>query len=91
VPKPELESVMSELMALQGKVAGITSAQHGPNIDLELKSEGFTHGFTMAFDSREALETYHTHPAHQAAGARLVAICENGGEGIMVFDLDIFA
>lgn len=91
VPASRLAAVMADLMALQDQIAGITRAQHGPNLDLELMSQGFTHGFTMDFESRAALLAYHDHPAHRAAGGQLVDICEGGVQGIMVFDLDFSA
>ena len=37
---------------------------------------------------REAHLAYHRHPDHEAAGARLVQLCEGGLDGIMVFDFD---
>lgn len=84
-----LNTVMDALMALRTEIPGILSARHGVNIDLEKKSQGYTHGFLMQFSDRDALKAYHTHPAHKRAGSSLVEICEDGAEGIMVFDVEL--
>ena len=56
-------------------------------LDLEKKSQGFNHGFVMRFESRAALEAYATHPAHLAASRELLAICDGGAAGVVVYDL----
>jgi len=83
----EFDAVFAQLSALVPVCDGLLSFQAGPNIDLEQKSQKFTHGFVMTFESQAALEAYAVHPAHKAAGGALVAICDGGGDGIMVFDL----
>jgi len=83
----ERGAVFAQLSALVPVCDGLLSFQAGPNIDLEQKSQKFTHGFVMTFESQAALEAYAVHPAHKAAGGALVAICDGGGDGIMVFDL----
>lgn len=83
----EIDAVFDQLSALVPICDGLLSCQAGPNIDLEHKSQKFTHGFVMTFKDQTALEAYAVHPAHKAAGGALVAICEGGSDGIMVFDL----
>ena len=83
----EIAGVFDALVALKDQCAGLLSVDAGANIDLERKSQGYSHGFVMRFESRAALEAYAAHPAHVAAGAALVALCAGGAEGIMVFDL----
>lgn len=84
-----LAEVMAQLAALKDVCAGLLSFEAGPNIDLEQKSQDYTHGFVMRFESQEALEAYARHPAHIEAGTNLVMLCAGGGDGIMVFDLEI--
>ena len=79
--------VFAALGALRGRVPGLVSFEAGPNLDLEKKSQGFSHGFVMRFESRAALEAYATHPAHLAASRELLAICDGGAAGVMVYDL----
>ncbi|SEK83736.1 Dabb family protein [Pacificibacter marinus] len=85
----KIDAVFAKLEKLVTVCDGLLSFQTGPNIDLEHKSQKFTHGFVMKFDSQSALEAYAVHPDHIAAGGDLVAICEGGGDGIMVFDLAV--
>jgi len=85
----ELAEVMAELNALVGKIEGFTKFEHGPNRDLEEKSQAYPYGFICTFDDEASLQTYANDPRHQALGARLVAMCKGGGDGIMVMDLDI--
>ncbi|MBL4813365.1 MAG: Dabb family protein [Rhodobacteraceae bacterium] len=87
----ELGAVMAGLTALVGEVAGFESFSHGQNIDLEGKSADVHYGFIGRFATQSALETYATYPAHVALGARLVALCEGGGAGIVVYDLKVDA
>ncbi len=89
VSRAGIAAVFAELEALVGQCEGLQSFEAGPNIDLEQKSQGFTHGFVMRFSSRAALEAYANHPAHLLAAGALVDICAGGAEGIMVFDLDL--
>jgi hypothetical protein len=85
----DLSDVKAQLTALSTCCDGILSFEFGPNIDLEHKSQGYSHGFFVRFADRGALERYAVHPDHQAAGAALVALCEGGADGILVFDLDV--
>lgn len=80
----ELQAVMAGLAALD--LPGFDGFQHGLNIDLETKTPNHPYGFICTFADQQALETYAADPAHQALGARLVALC-GGAEGIMVMDL----
>ena len=81
----ELQAVMSGLAALE--LPGFLAFEHGENIDLENKSPDLPYGFICTFSGQTALETYAADPAHQALGARLVALCEGSGDGITVIDL----
>ncbi len=88
-PVDELAEVMQGLDNLGAEITGFTGFQHGPNEDFEGKSQGYPYGFVCTFDTSETLQAYAVHPAHQALGARLVALCNDGSDGIMVADLDI--
>lgn len=84
----ELAAAMVEFDALRAEVPGFESFAHGPNRDYEGKSAGHPYGFVMAFRDRAALAAYDAHPRHRAAGARLVALCDGGHAGIVVYDLE---
>ena len=52
-------------------------------------SQGFNDGFIMDFADEAARDRYLPHPAHKAAGSRLVAALEGGRDGLIVFDLEL--
>ncbi|MEL6609522.1 MAG: Dabb family protein [Pseudomonadota bacterium] len=87
--RAELSDVMAGLAALVDRIPGFVGFEHGPNIDAEHKSPDFPYGFVCRFASADALAAYAANPTHQGLGARLVALCDGGGDGIMVYDLSL--
>jgi len=85
----ERAGIYAGLGALVGQIEGLLSVDFGPNISPEGRSQGFNDGFIMDFADEAARDRYLPHPAHKAAGARLVAALEGGREGLIVFDLDL--
>ncbi len=85
----ELAGVMDGLRALVGEIDGFTGFRNGPNIDAEGKSPDHPYGFICTFEDRAALDCYAADPRHRALGARLVALCSGGAEGIVVYDLEV--
>lgn len=83
-----LEQIMFELAALVEQLEGCSGFFAGPNVDFECKSPDFPYGFTFDAVDAAALATYAGHPKHVALGARLVAQCQGGGDGIAVYDLE---
>jgi hypothetical protein len=89
VSQDERADIYAGLNALVGQIDGLLSADFGPNISPEGQSKGFNDGFIMDLADEAARDRYLVDPAHQAAGARLVAALEGGVEGLMVFDLQV--
>ena len=87
----ELAEVMAGLGDLVGRIKGFETFEHGPNRDLEGKTPGYPYGFVAGFADIAALERYAADPRHQVLGARLVALCAGGAEGILVMDLEVGA
>lgn len=69
-------------------VEGMLDFAHGPNRDFENKSPAYGEGFIITFRDRAAHLEYERHPTHVRLGQDLVAMCEGGYDGIMVYDLD---
>ena len=84
----ERQSVMDEPASFKAEVAGMLEFRDGPNRDYENKTARFGHGFVITFRDRAAHLAYDGHPQHKNAGARLVALCQGGYDGIMVYDLE---
>lgn len=90
VSADERAGIYDGLNALVGQIDGLLSADFGPNVSPEGRSLGFNDGFIMDLADEAALTGYLVHPAHRAAGARLVAALEGGRDGgILVFDLKV--
>jgi hypothetical protein len=83
----EKASIYAELESLRELVPGFLGASYGPNVSPEGLHKGFADGFVMDFFDAAARDAYLVHPAHQAAGARLVAALEGGIDGLVVFDM----
>lgn len=83
----ELEEVIVGLADLVSRMPGAGAMVAGPNRDFEDKTGAYPFGFTMDFDSPDALAAYAENPDHKALGARLVALC-GGADRIAVFDLE---
>jgi hypothetical protein len=74
---------------LRAVVPGMLSFGGGANVSPEGLARGFAHAFVADFADAAARDAYLVHPAHQAAGARLVAAAEGGVDGLVVVDIDI--
>ena len=85
----EKQSIFAALDALRDVVDGIEAAHFGRNVSPEGLGKGFDDGFTIDFRDAAARDAYLVHPAHQEAGARLVAALHGGIDGLVVFDLDL--
>jgi hypothetical protein len=86
VPAAERQGIYDQLAALRNHLA-IGPMSFGANASPEGLHQGFTDGFTMDFADAAARDAYLVDPAHQAAGARLVAALEGGTAGLLVFDI----
>lgn len=84
----EKKDIMTDLAGLVGVVDGMTDMTFGPNLDFEMKTPDFDYGFIVTFRDRAAHLAYETHSTHVEMGAKLVAACTGGAQGIIVFDLE---
>lgn len=88
LPAEEKTAIFQSLDALKNLIPGILDIKHGPNVSPEGLSGGFRDGFVVTFESADARDAYLVHPDHVAVGDRLVAACDGGLAGLMVFDLE---
>ena len=89
VSADERAEIYAGLAALVGEIDGLLAADFGPNISPEGLGQGFNDGFIMDFVDEAARDRYLPHPAHQAAGSKLVAALEGGTDGLIVFDMAV--
>lgn len=83
-----LRDVIHGLAALVDRLDGCFGFCAGTNRDFESKSPEYPYGFTLDTQDETALAQYADHPDHKALGARLVALCDGGSKGIIVFDIE---
>jgi hypothetical protein len=83
-----IDPLFRALDDLRTVAPGMLSFKSGANVSPEGLTRGFTHAFVADFADVAARDAYLVHPAHQAAGARLVAAAEGGIDGLIVADID---
>ena len=84
----ELAEVMQGLGDLVADMTGCQDFVAGPNRDFENKSPEHGYGFTLDAVDAQALADYASDPRHVDLGKRLVALCEGGERGILVYDIE---
>ncbi|SEQ62984.1 Stress responsive A/B Barrel Domain [Devosia sp. YR412] len=89
VSADERAEIYAGLSALVGQIEGLLAADFGPNVSPEGLGQGFNDGFIMDLVDEAARDRYLDHPAHKAAGAKLVAALDGRTDGLMVFDLKL--
>ncbi|AVF05631.1 MULTISPECIES: Dabb family protein [Devosia] len=83
----EKSTIYADLESLRELVPGFLGMSYGANASPEGLHQGYTEGFTMDFADEAARDAYLEHPAHKAAGGRMVAALEGGRDGLIVFDM----
>ncbi|MGD0722088.1 MAG: Dabb family protein [Roseiarcus sp.] len=89
LPSGEIAAVFRALDDLRAATPGMSRFEAGADVSPEGLARGFTHAFTVDFNNAAARDAYLVHPAHKAAGARLVAAAERGIDGLLVIDIAI--
>lgn len=86
------ESIYSQLEALKMHINGFINFRSGANVSPEIPLvRGFNDLFWIDFEDAVSRDEYLEHPAHVAAGKRLVEHLEGGRDGIVVADIDLGA
>lgn len=88
VPSQMIDDLIQDIDSLRDEIPGFLSFEHGENLKLEPHHHGFSVGFIARFENRESLDTYQNHPEHNETGRSLIACCEGGIRGILVFDYE---
>lgn len=82
VTKPQVQEVVDAFAALPKKIAEIKDFEMGTDVSVEMKSEGYTHGFVVTFADEKGRDTYIPHAAHQ----EFVKLVGPRVEKVLVFD-----
>ena len=70
------------------KLKGLNDFEYGNNLDFEQKSADYNSGFIASFENHQALLEYNEHPEHALLGSKLISMCKEGHQGIIVFDIE---
>jgi hypothetical protein len=76
--------VAAQIRSLAGEVPGLQQVDGGPSVVSAAASWDL--GFLMLFATREAVESYQSHPAHVAVGQRIRARIREMGTCDIVLD-----
>ncbi|WP_223421381.1 Dabb family protein [Tateyamaria pelophila] len=85
----QVNAVMLDLAKVVDRLDGCGDFCAGPNRDFEDKTPDYAYGFTLDARNAKALAAYAVDPEHKALGAQLVDLCHGGGDGILVFDIEV--
>ena len=88
VPAAEVAATLDAVGALRQVIPGIVDYAWGPYRSPEGMNKGFTHGFTMSFDTAAHRDAYLPHPAHEVVKAKVLDILDGGLDGVVAFDFE---
>ena len=89
VSEDAIANIYSALAALVEQLDAASGFTGGRSRSPEQIERGYMHGFTIDFDSWDALQQYADHPQHKRLGAQLVDNAVGGIDGILVLDLEV--
>ena len=84
-----ITGIYDGLSILAEKLPGAGGFKGSRSQSPEQIERGYMHGFTIDFDSWDALQNYADDEEHKALGGQLVANAVGGIDGILVLDLDV--
>lgn len=88
VSPADATAVFEAIGALRKVIPGITDYAWGPYASPEGLNRGFTHGFSMTFESTAARDVYLPHPKHDAVKKEVLALLDGGLAGALAFDFE---
>lgn len=61
----QVQQVLSAFRDMKTGIPEIYAMEFGPDVSVEHKNKGFTHGFLLTFASEKDRDTYLVHPVHK--------------------------
>ena len=89
VPDSTVREIESAFAALPGKIKEIRSYEWGRLDSIEGLDQGYTHGFSLGFDSKADCRIYLDHPDHQAFVAKVKPLVKAKKLEVFVFDYEV--
>jgi Stress responsive A/B Barrel Domain len=83
----EIDAIFRELKSLldDRKIPGLLTFSGGPYSSPEGLNKGFTHGFTMTFESEQLRDNYFPHPAHEEVKNKILPLIDD----VVAFDYQL--
>jgi hypothetical protein len=79
----QINEVCDAFARLPAQIDEIRAFEHGADISVESRNQGFTHAFIVSFDDVAARDAYLVHPAHEAFKKRALEFVED----VLVVDI----
>jgi NAD(P)-dependent dehydrogenase (short-subunit alcohol dehydrogenase family) len=89
VSETAIEAMFDEVKALHGRIEGLVAVSAGRSHSPEKIERGYMHALVVDFTDWAGLQRYQDDPDHKATGAKFVAACIGGIEGILVVDYEV--
>ena len=84
-----IASIYAGLASVTERLDGAQNFVGGRSESPEQIERGYMHGFTIDFDSWEALQTYSDDKEHKGYGGQMVANAQGGIDGVLVLDIAV--
>ena len=73
VPQAEIDDIYAALQGLKSKISGLISFSGGPYSSPEGLNKGYTHAFSMDFETESQRDAYFPHPDHEIVKNMIIA------------------
>ncbi|MEX0318998.1 MAG: Dabb family protein [Ruegeria sp.] len=83
-----ISDIYSGLARVAETLPGARNFVGGRSESPEQIERGYMHGFTIDFDSWDALQAYADNEEHKALGGQIVANAQGGLDGVLVLDIE---
>jgi hypothetical protein len=85
IREDEISAIFEELKGLKSKIPGLLEFDGGPYSSPEGLNKGFTHAFTMIFDSESSRDAYFPHPDHEKVKDMILPLVDD----VIAFDFKL--
>jgi len=85
ITEDQIVDVYAQLEELKEWIPGILSFAGGPYSSPEGLNQGYTHGFSMIFESIGARDDYLPHPKHEQVKAAILPLIDS----VIAFDFEL--
>lgn len=88
-PPEEVDLILAGVAAMKQHVPGFLTSSGGPYRSDEGLHQGFTHAFSVDFDSLAARDEYLAHAEHEPVKQRIIDHLAGGLECVVAFDWEM--